>query len=143
MAPAAGGRRGPILGRGMDDRPFSIQQETMDHPLTHVGRKEPPLTRKDGGKDEGRGKDSQKNRPEESSRQTHMSRELRTLDYSDEPLPKRVRRPARETDHDNSCEVTRESNMICPITCGCHNSFLDISKKTRVVSQILRSTRKI
>jgi len=33
--------------------------------------------------------------------------------------------------------------MICPITCGCHNSLLDISKKTRVVSQILRSTRKI
>jgi len=32
--------------------------------------------------------------------------------------------------------------MICPITCGCHNSLLDISKKTRVVSQILRSTRK-
>jgi len=46
-------------------------------------------------------------------------------------------------DNDNSCEVTRESNMICPITCGCHNSLLDISKKTRVFSQILRSTRKI
>jgi len=44
---------------------------------------------------------------------------------------------------DNSCEVTRESNMICPITCRCHNSLLDISEKTRVVSQILRSTRKI
>ena len=33
--------------------------------------------------------------------------------------------------------------MICPITCGCHNSLLDISEKTRVVSQILRSTGKI
>jgi len=33
--------------------------------------------------------------------------------------------------------------MICPITCGCHNSLLDIGVKTRIVSQILRSTRKI
>ena len=72
-----------------------------------------------------------------------MSRELRMLDHSDEPLPKRVRQPAREMDHDNACEVTRESNMICPITCGCHNCLLEISKKTRVVSQILWSTRKI
>jgi len=143
MAPAAGGRGGPILGRGMDDGPPSIQPETMDHLLTHVDRKEPPLTRKDGGQNEGRGKDNQKNRPEKASRHTHMSRELRMLDQSDEPLPKRVRRPAREMDHDNSCEVTRESNMICPITYGCHNSLLDISQKTRVVSQILRSTCKI
>jgi len=65
------------------------------------------------------------------------------LDHSDQPLPKRVRRPARGMDQDNSCEVTRETNMICPITCGCHNSLLDISEKTRVVSQIIRSTRKI
>ena len=65
------------------------------------------------------------------------------LDHSDQPLPKRVRRPARGMDQDNSCEVTRESDMICSITCGCHKSLLDISKKTRVVSQILRSTRKI
>ena len=33
--------------------------------------------------------------------------------------------------------------MICPITCGCHNSLLDIREKSRIVSQILRSTRKI
>jgi len=33
--------------------------------------------------------------------------------------------------------------MICPITCGCHNSLLGIGEKTRIVSQILRSTRKI
>jgi len=33
--------------------------------------------------------------------------------------------------------------MICPITCGCHNSLLNIREKTRIVSQILRSTRKI
>ena len=65
------------------------------------------------------------------------------LDHSDKPPPKRVRRPTRGMDIDNSCEVTRESNMICPITCRCHNSLLDISEKTRVVSQILRSTRKI
>jgi len=44
---------------------------------------------------------------------------------------------------DNSCEVTKESNMICPITCECHNSLSDIGEKTRKVSQILRSTRKI
>ena len=65
------------------------------------------------------------------------------LDHSDEPLQKRVRRPARVMDCYNSCEVTRDSNMICPITCGCNNSLLDISKKTKVVSQVLRSTRKI
>ena len=33
--------------------------------------------------------------------------------------------------------------MICPITCRCRNFLLDIREKTRVVSQILRSTRKI
>ena len=33
--------------------------------------------------------------------------------------------------------------MICPITCRCNNSLLDIGEKTRIVSQILRSTRKI
>jgi len=65
------------------------------------------------------------------------------LDHSDKPPPKRVRQPTRGMAIDNSCEVTRERNMICPITCGCHNSLVDISEKTRVVSQILRSTRKI
>jgi len=65
------------------------------------------------------------------------------LDHSDAPLQKRIRRPARDMNYDNSCEVTRNSNMICPITCGCHNSLRDISTKTRVVSNILRSTRKI
>jgi len=61
------------------------------------------------------------------------------LDPSENPPPKRVRRPTRGIDTDN----TRESNMICPITCGCRNSFLDIKEKTRVVSHILRDTRKI
>ena len=41
------------------------------------------------------------------------------------------------------CEATRESNMICPTTCGCHNSLRDIEKKTHIVSQTLRSTRLI
>ena len=144
MVPApAGGREELILNRVKDDESPPIQQETKDHPLTHDGGNEPPPTRIDRGQNEGRKRDSHKNRPEKSARQTHTSRELRMLDHSDEPLPKRVRRPTRGMDQDNSCEVTRESNMICPITCGCHNSLLDISKKTRVVSQILRSTRKI
>jgi len=33
--------------------------------------------------------------------------------------------------------------MICPITCGCRNSLLDIREKTRVVSHTLRGTQKI
>jgi len=33
--------------------------------------------------------------------------------------------------------------MICPITCGCRNSLLDIRGKTLVVLHILRATRKI
>jgi len=33
--------------------------------------------------------------------------------------------------------------MICPITCGCQNSLLGIREKTRIVSHILRATRKI
>ena len=33
--------------------------------------------------------------------------------------------------------------MICPITCGCRNSLLDIRGKTLVVLHILRATRNI
>jgi len=33
--------------------------------------------------------------------------------------------------------------MICPITCGCQNSLLDIMAKTQVVSHILRASQKI
>jgi len=142
-APAAGGRRRLTLSRGKVDEPPSIQQGARDHPSTHGDSKEPPLTWKEGGRDEGRGEENRKSRPVTSSRQPYMSRELRMLDHSDEPLQKRVRRPARVMDCNNSCEVTRDSNMICPITCGCNNSLLDISKKTKVVSQVLRSTRKI
>jgi len=66
------------------------------------------------------------------------------LDPSENPPQKRARRSTRGTETiDNSCEATRESNTICPITCGCRNSFLDIREKTRVVSHILRATRKI
>jgi len=52
----------------------------MDHLLTHVDRKELPLTRKDGGQNEGRGTDNAKNRPGKSARHTHLSWELRKLD---------------------------------------------------------------
>jgi len=66
------------------------------------------------------------------------------LDPSENPPPKRARRSTRGTDiNDNSCEITRESNMICPITCGCRNSLLDIRGKTLVVLHILRATRNI
>ena len=66
------------------------------------------------------------------------------LDKSEQPPSKRVRRPTRGAEAvDNSCEATRESNMICTITCGCQNSLLDIMEKTRVVFHILRATRKI
>ena len=40
---------------------------------------------------------------------------------------------------DKWCEATRESNMICHITCGCRNSLENIMEKTRVVSHILRA----
>ena len=33
--------------------------------------------------------------------------------------------------------------MICPITCGCGDSLLDIRGKTQVVSHILRASRDI
>ena len=60
------------------------------------------------------------------------------LDLNEQPPFKRVRRPTRGAEAvDNSCEATRESNMISPITCGCPNSLLDIMEKTRVVSHIL------
>ena len=65
------------------------------------------------------------------------------LDPSDKLPPKRARRPTTGMTTDNLCEATRDSNMICPITCGCHNSLLGIGEKTQIVSQIFRSTRKI
>jgi len=78
-----------------------------------------------------------------SVRRSHTSRELRMLGQIEEPPPKRVRRPTRGAEEvDNSCEATRKSNMICPITCGCRNSLLDILAKTRVVSNILRAQQK-
>ena len=158
--PFLDGRGGPTspLGRGKasaptrgvgfirnrkDEEPPPTQQGGEDHFLTQEGAHEPPPTWEGRGKKGGRETGSQQNRPDTATRRTHTSRELRMLDHSEEPPPKRVRRPTRGMAIDNSCEVTRESNMICPISCGCHNSLLDIREKTRLVSQILRSTRKI
>jgi len=123
---------------------FRNRKGDEEPPPTQRGR-EGPILPQGGVYDhwEGRGEnreekgDSQQHRPGNSTRRTHTSRELRMLDPSDKPPPKRTRRPTRGMTTDNLCEVTRESNMICPITCGCHNSLLDIGEKTRIVSQIL------
>ena len=56
---------------------------------------------------EGRGEnreekeECQQNRPEKSTQRTHTSRELRMLDPSDKPPPKRARRPTRRMTIDN------------------------------------------
>ena len=121
----------PLLKRG---EPSSTQKGREEPPPTQEGREEE-------GKLEG---GSQKGRSKQSTRRSHTSRELRMLDPSENPPPKRARRSTRGTETiDNSCEVTRESSMICPITCGCQNSLLGIREKTRIVSHILRATRKI
>ena len=65
------------------------------------------------------------------------------LDPENKLPPKRARRPTRGMTTDTLCEATSESNMICPITCGCHNSLRDIESKTHIISQTLRSTRLI
>jgi len=109
-----------------------------------LGGQTPPLVSRgremEGKKEEGGQADST-NAP---IRRSHTSRELRMLDISEQPFSKRVRRPTRGAEAvDNSCEATQESNMICPITCRCQNSLLDIMEKTRVVSHLLRATRKI
>ena len=94
----------------------------------------------DGQKEEGGQADS----THVPIRRSHTSRELCTLDKSEQPPSKRVRRPTRGSEAvDNSCEATRESNMICSITCGCQNSLLDNMAKTQVVSNILLAKRKI
>ena len=136
-------RRGCMMDQEGEEGPLTNPPGPGEHSWTHTDRRGLPSAGRGGFQDEGRHEDSQKGRAEKPSRQPHMSRELRMLDHSDAPLPKRIRRPARDMNYDNSCEVTRNSNMICPITCGCHNSLRDISTKTRVVSNILRSTRKI
>ena len=98
-----------------------------------------------GGRAEGRGENgnSQQQRPDKATRRSHTSRELRMLDPENKLPPKRARRPTRGMTTDTQCEATRESNMICPTTCGCHNSLRDIEEKTHIVSQTLRSTRQI
>ena len=76
---------------------------------------------------------------------TQWKNAVESLEWNpgDKLPPKRVRRPTRGMTTDILCEATRDSNMICPITCGCHNSLRGIGEKTRIVSQILRSTRLI
>ena len=98
-----------------------------------------------GGRGEAREEydNSQQQRPDKATRRTHTSRELRMLDPGDKLPPKRARRPTRGMTTDILCEATRDSNMICPTTCGCHNSLRGIKEKTHIVSQILRSTRLI
>ena len=147
-SPGEGGGVCPTRGRGelirnreVDEEPPPTQRGREDLILTQGGVHETP--REGRGKNGGGETGSQQNRPKKSTRRAHTSWELRKLDHSDKPPRERVRRPTRGMDIDNSCEITRESNMICTITCRCHNSLLDISEKTRVVSQILRSTRKI
>jgi len=143
VCPYSGGSVEPTLTRGEDEEPPPTQRGGEVHP-PQGGEREPPPTREGREKDGGREEGSQQDRSKKSTRRAHTSRELRMLDPSENPPPQRVRRPTRGTDTiDNSCEVTRESNMICPITCGCRNSFLDIRGKTRVVSHILQATRKI
>ena len=85
-----------------------------------------------GGRAETRGEygNSQQQRPDKATRRTHTSRELRMLDPEDKLPPKRARRPTRGMTTDTLCEATRESNMICPTTCGCHNFLRDIEEKT-------------
>jgi len=96
-----GDRRGSTLGWGGEEGPLPTQLGTRDYSLTHIDRREPPPTWMDGEQVEGRREDNQKGRSGKLSRQPHMSRELRMLDHSDEPLQKRVRRPTREMEYDN------------------------------------------
>jgi len=136
-----GGSSSPNRG---DEEPPPTQRGREVPPPTLGGRKEPPLTQEGREKDGRREEGSQQDRSKQSTRRSHTSWELRMLDPSENPPKKRVRRSTRGTDTiDNSCEVTRENTMICPITCACRNSLLDISGETRVVSHILRATRKI
>jgi len=143
------GRGGLFRNQEDDEEPPPTQRGREDPILPQGGVYDPPPTREGRGENREEKLESQQNRPEKSTRRTHTSRELRMLDHSDKPPPKRARRPTRGMTIDNSCKVTRESNMIChnclPVVANmiCHNSLVDIREKTRIVSQILRSTRKI
>ena len=105
-------RGGYMLDREGEEGPLPNQQRTRDYPLTHIDRRGLPSTGIEGVQGAGRREDSQKGRSGKLSRQPYMSRELRMLEHSDGPLQKRVRRPARELENDNSCEVTKNSNMM-------------------------------
>jgi len=80
------------------------------------GPKPPPVSRvrEVEGREE---RDEQVDNTNKSVRHSHT--ELRMLGQTENPPSKRARRPTRGSeDVDNSWEATRESNMICPITCG-------------------------
>jgi len=133
----------PHLERGGGSNASPTKGERGASPYLKGEERSLPLPR--GGEEEGTKEGgSQAGSSKESTRRSHTSRELSMLDPSEIPPPKRARRSTRGAETiDNSCEATRESSMICPIKCGCRNSFLDIREKTRVVSHILRATRKI
>ena len=106
-------RRGYMLGWEGEEGPLTNPQGTGEHSVTHTDRRGLPSTGREGFQDEGRREDGQKDRVGKPSRQPYMSRELRMLDHSDEPLQKRVRRPAREMEYDNSisCAHKRREEM--------------------------------
>jgi len=118
----SGGRGGLIRNREEDEEPPPAQRGGKDHPLTQGGANEPPSSLP-GGKRKGRRKGEGK--PAEPTKKIDATCPLEPgtthARSQREPPPKRVRRPTRGIDIDNSCEVTRDSNMICPITCRCHN----------------------
>jgi len=111
--------------------PAPIGAGVPDPPLVSRGRKERWR--------EGEGGDA--NSPGDPSRHPHMGWELRMLGQNGAPpLLKRVRRQTRGMEAgDNSCELTRKSDMICPTTCGCWISLQDIMGKPHLVSHTLRA----
>jgi len=139
-----GGPTPPPVSRGREEDGKTMKPTSGPPTPNGMGGPTPPpkSRERDGeGKKEGGGQAESTKAP---TRRPHTSRELRMLDPSENPLSKRARRPTRGVEAvDNSCEATRESSMICPIKCGCRNSLVDIMEKTRVVSHILRATRKI
>ena len=139
------------LTQGGDKEPPPIQQGRGEPPLdrrnrgepspSRSRRVEPPHTQEEQRRDRGKQGGSSQDRSKQSIRRSQTCRELRMLDPSEKPPNKRVRRSTRGTHiNDNFCQIARESNMICPITCGCCNSLLDIRGKPHVTSHILRAT---
>jgi len=132
------------MGKMVIDNKCAQSRGREEPPPTQRGREEPPPTQKGRGEEMKKEGVSQTGRSKQLTRRSHTNRKLCMLDPSENPHPKRARRSTKGTETiDNSCEAKRESSMICPITCGCQNSLLDIREKTRVVPNILRATRKI